>query len=65
MYSEFPVCKPLKPQPIMDAVNQVLTDEDIIVCDASLASGWAAAYLQLQSAGRRFMAPRGLAGLGW
>jgi acetolactate synthase-1/2/3 large subunit len=57
--------KPLKPQAIMEAVNQSLTDEDIIVCDASLASGWAAAYLQLRTAGRRFMAPRGLAGLGW
>lgn len=57
--------KPLKPQIIMDAVNQFLTDKDVIVCDASLASGWAASYLTLKTAGRRFMAPRGLAGLGW
>lgn len=57
--------QPLKPQTIMDAVNQVLTDEDVIVCDASLASGWGASYLALNSAGRRFLAPRGLAGLGW
>lgn len=57
--------QPLKPQAIMDTVNQCLTDKDVIVCDASLSSGWAASYLTLNTAGRRFMAPRGLAGLGW
>ena len=56
---------PLKPQQVMEAVNQVSTAEDLVVCDASLASGWAAAYFHMQSAGRRFLAPRGLAGLGW
>jgi acetolactate synthase-1/2/3 large subunit len=55
----------LRPQPVMDLVNQVLTDEDLVVCDASLASGWAAAYLKFEQAGRRIIAPRGLAGLGW
>lgn len=56
---------PLKPQEVMEAVNQVSTAEDLVVCDASLASGWAAAYFRIQTAGRRFLAPRGLAGLGW
>ena len=55
----------LRPQPVMNLVNQELTDTDLIVCDASLASGWAAAYLQFKKAGRRLIAPRGLAGLGW
>jgi acetolactate synthase-1/2/3 large subunit len=57
--------QPLKPQAVMDAINQVLTEDDLVVSDASLASGWAAAYLRLTTAGRRFLAPRGLAGLGW
>ena len=57
--------QPLRPQAVMKAINQNLTNEDLVVCDASLSSGWAAAYLQLNSAGRRFVAPRGLAGLGW
>ena len=56
---------PLRPQTIMGIVDKALTDSDLIVCDASLSSGWAASYLNLKSAGRRFMAPRGLAGLGW
>ena len=56
---------PLRPQEVMEAINQVYTADDLVICDASLASGWAAAYLQIQTAGRRFLAPRGLAGLGW
>jgi len=55
----------LRPQPVMNLVNQVLTDRDLVVCDASLASGWAAAFLKFHRAGRRIIAPRGLAGLGW
>jgi acetolactate synthase-1/2/3 large subunit len=55
----------LMPQAIMDVVNQFVTEEDVIVCDASLASGWAAAYARILKCGRRYLAPRGLAGLGW
>lgn len=56
---------PLKPQIIMGMVENVLTKDDLVVCDASLASGWAAVYLRTGKAGRHFIAPRGLAGLGW
>jgi acetolactate synthase-1/2/3 large subunit len=62
---EQPDNEPLKPPTIMGVVNQVLSDDDVIVCDASLASGWAASYLKFGQAGRRMVAPRGLAGLGW
>lgn len=55
----------LRPQAILAALNRTLTDDDLLVCDASLSSGWAAAYLQLPTAGRNYIAPRGLAGLGW
>jgi acetolactate synthase-1/2/3 large subunit len=57
--------EPLKPQAVMGVLNRVLSDDDVVVCDASLSSGWAAAYLKLKKAGRRFIAPRGLAGIGW
>ena len=57
--------QPLKPQAVMGVLNQVLTDKDLVVCDASLSSGWASAYLKLNTAGHRFIAPRGLAGIGW
>ena len=57
--------EPLRPQAVMELVNRHMTLDDLAVCDASLASGWAAVYLRLASAGRRYLAPRGLAGLGW
>jgi acetolactate synthase-1/2/3 large subunit len=57
--------EPLKPQVVMDMVNRFVTEEDLVVSDASLASGWAAAYLHLMKPGRRFLAPRGMAGIGW
>jgi acetolactate synthase-1/2/3 large subunit len=56
---------PLRPQTVMGVVREFLTDQDLVVCDASLASGWASAYLTFARAGRRCIAPRGLAGLGW
>jgi acetolactate synthase-1/2/3 large subunit len=57
--------EPLRPPEVMNIVNQFLTDDDLVVCDASLSSGWVAAYLQFKAPGRRCIATRGLAGLGW
>lgn len=57
--------EPIKPPTVMAVINEVMTDDDLVVCDASLSSGWAAAYLEFNRAGRRMIAPRGLAGLGW
>ena len=36
----------------------------MLVCDASLASGWGAAFVPVRRP-RSFVAPRGLAGIGW
>ncbi len=55
----------LKPQVVMDAVNRIVTEDDLIVCDASLASGWVSAYLEVKKADHSIIAPRGLASLGW
>jgi acetolactate synthase I/II/III large subunit len=56
---------PLKPQVVMDLLNEHITEKDLVVCDASLASGWASAYLQATQPGQNIIAPRGLASLGW
>jgi acetolactate synthase-1/2/3 large subunit len=53
------------PRGILRAISAVLGPNDVLVSDASLASGWGAAYFQVQRAGRHFLAPRGMAGLGW
>ena len=60
-----PVPGVLKPQDMMRVMRQAMSDDDLFVSDASLASGWIASRWQIRTTGRHFFAPRGLAGLGW
>lgn len=65
-YREAPVAGVVKPQDVMRLLSERLGDEDVLSCDASLSSGWGATRWRMTgSTGRRFYAPRGLAGLGW
>ncbi len=64
-YKQAPVPGVLKPQDLMRAMGAITSRDDVVVTDASLASGWAASRWQAKTAGRCFFAPRGLAGLGW
>jgi acetolactate synthase-1/2/3 large subunit len=57
--------RPIRPERIMDAINQVADGETIFVADASYATIWLANYVPARRAGQRFLTPRGLAGLGW
>jgi acetolactate synthase I/II/III large subunit len=56
---------PIVPQRVLAEIEAVLGDDDILICDASLASGWGGAYLEQRRAGRRVLCPRGQAGLGY
>ena len=56
---------PIRPERLMADLQRVLTPETIVVSDASYASVWTASYLRASAPGQRFLAPRGLAGLGW
>jgi acetolactate synthase-1/2/3 large subunit len=56
---------PIRPELLMRDLNSVLTADAIVVSDASYSPIWAANYLVAQAAGMRFLAGRGLAGLGW
>ena len=49
----------------MRDLGKVLGPTDIVVADASYASIWTTNYLTALAPGMRFLAPRGLAGLGW
>jgi acetolactate synthase I/II/III large subunit len=53
------------PQRLLGELERALGSDDLVVCDASLASGWGGVYLEQRRAGRRALSPRGLAGLGW
>ncbi len=56
---------PIRPERIMQEIQSQLTDNSIVVADASYSSIWIANFLVSLKAGMRFITPRGLAGLGW
>jgi acetolactate synthase-1/2/3 large subunit len=56
---------PIRPERLMRELNAVLTPDALVVSEASYSSIWSANYLTAQRAGMRFLAGRGLAGLGW
>jgi acetolactate synthase-1/2/3 large subunit len=55
----------MKPQQVLDVLNQVAGPNDILVCDASFSSGWGGVYYNIKKTGRHLLTPRGLAGLGF
>lgn len=56
---------PIAPQRVLAEIEAALGPEDVLVCDASLASGWGGVYLEQRAPGRRVLCPRGQAGLGY
>ena len=56
---------PIRPERLCADIRTVLTDDTIIVADASYSTLWVACYLPSLASGMRFITPRGLAGLGW
>ena len=56
---------PIRPERMMADMQTVLTEDTIVVADASYATLWVACYLRTLLPGMRFITPRGLAGLGW
>ena len=56
---------PIRPERLMRDLNDVLTEDTIVVSDASYSSVWITNFLISQKSGMRFLTPRGLAGLGW
>jgi len=55
---------PIRPERFMAELEQQLSGDHIVVADASFSSIWVANYL-IAKAQRRFITPRGQAGLGW
>ena len=56
---------PLHPPSVMEVVNRLASEDDVVVADASLASGWMTVFYRARRAARQYFSPRGLAGLGW
>ena len=55
---------PIRPERFMTELEKQLSDDHIVVADASFSSIWVANYL-IARFNRRFITPRGQAGLGW
>lgn len=55
---------PIRPERFMAELEKQLSDDHIVVADASFSSIWVANYLTAKC-NRRFITPRGQAGLGW
>jgi len=56
---------PCTPHRIIKEVRAYLSDDDILVCDASTASLWTSFLYQMPRAGRYYIAPRGVAPIGY
>jgi acetolactate synthase-1/2/3 large subunit len=57
--------QPIVPERLMAEVDKVLTEDHIVVADASYSSIWICNNLASRKPGMRFLTPRGMAGLGW
>ncbi len=57
--------RPIAPQRVLAEIETALGPDDVLICDASLASGWGGVYLEQRQPGRRVLCPRGQAGLGY
>lgn len=55
---------PIRPERFMAELEQQLSDNHIVAADASFSSIWVANFLTAKKS-RRFLTPRGQAGLGW
>lgn len=55
----------IAPEKVIAALSDRADEKTVLVSDASLASGWTASRYRVRGSGRRFLAPRGLAGIGW
>ena len=56
---------PMHPAQVMAKLEKVVTEDAIVVADASFSSIWATNNLRALKVGQRFITPRGMAGLGW
>lgn len=56
---------PIRPERVMRDLDSLLTDDTIVVADASYSTIWMNNYLTARKPGQQFVAPRGMAGLGW
>lgn len=55
----------LRPERLVAEIERYAPDDAIFVADASYSTLWLTQFLTCRTPGRRYLSPRGLAGLGW
>jgi acetolactate synthase-1/2/3 large subunit len=55
----------IDPRLVFRSLNRILKEDDIVTTDASYSSAWGMDLLRYKTPGRKFLVPRGFAGLGW
>jgi acetolactate synthase-1/2/3 large subunit len=58
-------CSPVHPLQAIRALRRVLKPEDVVICDSGFNQIWGGQYFEVQSAGRRYMGPRGFGVMGY
>jgi acetolactate synthase-1/2/3 large subunit len=56
---------PIKPQRVLKAISDNMTENDYLVTDASSSSRWIGAYYPVKSLGRKIITPRGVGPTGF
>lgn len=55
----------VRPERILETINRLAPENTVLAADASYSSAWVCGFGEARTAGKRFITPRGLAGLGW
>lgn len=56
---------PIRPERVVGEVNAVVDASTILVADGSYASGWVLSHIDIHSARRTILSPRGTGSIGW
>jgi len=57
--------QPIKPERLLAEIDSVVTDDTLIVTDASFVTGWGLSQITVPKPGRFALSPRGTSGIGW
>jgi acetolactate synthase-1/2/3 large subunit len=57
--------QPIRPERLLAEISAEVDDKTLIVTDASYITGWAMSHIDVPTAGRFILSPRGTSGIGW
>lgn len=61
----FAAASPMRPERVLAEISRRMTDDTILVNDASYTTGWSFSHVDNRIAGANILSPRGTGGIGW